>query len=317
VRVALLVESALEALRPAAQAKNIAIFASLCDGREVVDGDPERLRQVVTNLLSNALKFTPMNGRVEVTVRRVDDEIGFIVSDNGEGIRPDFLPFVFERFRQGDSSSRRAYGGLGIGLAVVRHIVLAHRGTVTAQSAGPKQGATFIVRLPAATAVREGDGPTPPPVSRLVAPPPDLAGLRVLVVDDDADTLEILRQILASHRVDVRVASNVREAVTVLEASRPHVLVCDIAMPGEDGYDFIDYVRRRGPERGGAVPALALTAHARKEDQARALAAGFQLHASKPIEPSELVRAVASLVGLAWPRGEVLPMAQHASGEGA
>ncbi|MBK9264633.1 MAG: response regulator [Polyangiaceae bacterium] len=296
-----LVETAMETLRPVAQAKNITVTLSLGDRRDFVDGDPERLRQVTTNLIANSLKFTPVGGRVEVRVRRVEDDVELSVSDNGEGIRPEFLPFVFDRFRQGDSSSRRAHGGLGIGLAVVRHIVISHGGTVTAHSAGVNQGATFVVRLP--RVVREGDGPTPPPVSCLIAPPPTLAGLRVLVVDDNEDTLEILRQVLASHRVDVRTASNVRDAIAAFDAVRPHVLVSDIAMPGEDGYDFMDHIRRRGPERGGAVPALALTAHARPEDQERALAAGFQKHVSKPVDPAELVQAVASLVGLSWPRG--------------
>ena len=303
VSIGALVEASLDALRPAARAKNITIALNLSERPSFVDGDPERLRQVATNLISNALKFTPSGGRVEIHVRRINEEVELTVSDNGEGIRPEFLPFAFERFRQGDSSSRRTHGGLGIGLAIVRHIVSSHRGSVTAQSAGANQGSTFIVRLPRVPDV-QGDGPTPPPVSRLVSPPPplDLAGLRVLLVADNTETLEVLRQILASHRMDVRVASNVQDALAMLDTIRPHVLVSDIAMPGEDGYDFIDYVRRRGPERGGAIPALALTAHARAEDQARALAAGFQRHAAKPIDPAEFVHAVASLVGLSAPR---------------
>jgi signal transduction histidine kinase/response regulator RpfG family c-di-GMP phosphodiesterase len=304
VRLSSLVETAVDGLRPAAQAKDITIVATLPRGGDVVDGDAERLRQVATNLLSNALKFTPRGGRVEVRLRRVEDEIELSVSDNGEGIRPDFLPFVFDRFRQGDSSSRRMHGGLGIGLAVVRHIVVSHGGTVTAHSPGPKQGATFVMRLPHAATARESDGPTPAPGVRSKSPLPDLSGLRVLVVDDDDDTREVLRQVLSAHRAEVRIAATVREAVAELDAARPHVLVSDIAMPGEDGYDFIDCVRRRGPERGGAVPALALTAHARAEDQARALAAGFQRHAAKPIDPAELVRAVAGLVGLPLARAE-------------
>jgi signal transduction histidine kinase/DNA-binding response OmpR family regulator len=316
VSIGSLVEATMDALRPTALAKNITVALSLTERPDLVEGDPERLRQVATNLLSNALKFTPSGGRVDVCVRRVEDEVELMVADNGEGIRPEFLPFAFERFRQGDSSSRRMHGGLGIGLAVVKHIVVSHRGTVTAHSPGPKQGSTFVVRLPRVTDM-QGDGPTPPPVSRLVSPPPplELAGLRVLLVDDNADTLEVLRQTLAAHRMDVRVATNVRDALTLLETVRPHVLVSDIAMPGEDGYDFIDYVRRRGPERGGAVPALALTAHARAEDQARALAAGFQRHAAKPIDPDEFVHAVASLVGLSGPRANVEE--RMASGERA
>jgi signal transduction histidine kinase/ActR/RegA family two-component response regulator len=301
VRVAPLVEASVDALRPAAQAKDIAIALQFSDGRDAVDGDPERLRQVATNLLSNALKFTPRGGRIEVRLRRVGEEIELSVVDNGDGIRPDFLPYVFERFHQGDSGSRRMHGGLGIGLAVVRHIVVSHGGTVTAHSDGPRKGATFTVRLPS-PAQSLSDGPTPLPIGAADTPLPDLRGLRVLVVDDDQDTREVLCQVLAAHHAEVRIAATVREAVAELEAVRPHVLVSDIAMPGEDGYDFIHYVRRRGPENGGAVPALALTAHARKEDQARALAAGFQQHAAKPIDPDELIRAVAGLCGVSAPR---------------
>ena len=301
LRLSPLVDAAVDALRPTAQAKDITLISVVPGSGDVVDGDPERLRQVATNLLSNALKFTARGGRVEVRLRRVDEEVELSVIDNGEGIRADFLPFVFERFRQGDSSSRRMHGGLGIGLAVVRYIVISHGGTVTAQSAGPKQGATFVVRLPLGPSSREGDGPTPAPNGLARAALPDLCGLRVLVVDDDDDTREVLRQVLSAHCAEVRTAATVREAIAELDAARPHVLVSDIAMPGEDGYDFIDCVRRRAPECGGAVPALALTAHAKAEDQARALAAGFQRHASKPIDPAELVRAVAGLVGLPPP----------------
>ncbi|MDC3962500.1 hybrid sensor histidine kinase/response regulator [Polyangium jinanense] len=304
VRLGSLVEASVDALRPAAQAKDITLVVVCSAGRDSVEGDPERLRQVATNLLSNAIKFTPRGGRIEVRLRRVGDELELAVADNGEGIRPDFLPYVFDRFRQGDSSSRRMHGGLGIGLAVVRHIVVSHGGTVAAHSEGPRQGSTFTVRLPSAFLPREGDGPTPPPYGKARLPLPDLSGLRVLVVDDDQDTREILRQVLAAHRADVRIAATVREAIAELDAARPHVLVSDIAMPGEDGYDFIDFVRRRAPERGGAVPALALTAHARAEDQARALAAGFQRHAAKPIDPAELVRAIAGLVGAPCSRVE-------------
>ncbi|MRG95552.1 hybrid sensor histidine kinase/response regulator [Polyangium spumosum] len=306
VRIAPLVEASVDAVRPAAQAKDITLVVSSTAGKDAALGDPERLRQVATNLLSNAIKFTPRGGRIEVRLRRVGDELELVVADNGEGIRPDFLPYVFDRFRQGDSSSRRMHGGLGIGLAVVRHIVVSHGGTVTAHSDGPRQGSTFTVRLPSAFVLREGDGPTPPPYGKSRLPLPDLSGLRVLVVDDDQDTREILRQVLAAHRADVRIAGTVREAIAELDAARPHVLVSDIAMPGEDGYDFIDFVRRRAPERGGAVPALALTAHARAEDQARALAAGFQRHAAKPIDPAELVRAVAGLVGAPCSRVETV-----------
>ncbi|MDI1435508.1 hybrid sensor histidine kinase/response regulator [Polyangium sorediatum] len=297
VRLAPLVEASVDALRPAAQAKDITLVVVCSAGKDSALGDPERLRQVATNLLSNAIKFTPRGGRIEVRLRRVGDELELAIADNGEGIRPDFLPYVFDRFRQGDSSSRRMHGGLGIGLAVVRHIVVSHGGTVSAHSEGPRLGSTFTVRLPSAFLPREAEGPTPPPYGKPRLPLPDLSGLRVLVVDDDQDTREILRQVLAAHRADVRIAATVREAIAELDAARPHVLVSDIAMPGEDGYDFIDFVRRRTPERGGAVPALALTAHARAEDQARALAAGFQRHAAKPIDPAELVRAIAGLVG--------------------
>ncbi|UQA57720.1 hybrid sensor histidine kinase/response regulator [Polyangium aurulentum] len=292
-----LVEAVVDALRPAAQNKDITLTVMLDGTADVLSGDPDRLRQVVTNLLNNAIKFTPKGGRVDVRLRRTGHELELVVADNGEGIHQDFLPFVFERFRQGDSSSKRSHGGLGIGLALVRHIISLHAGTVIAQSEGPRRGATFIVRLPGEAVVVDFAGPTPPPVGiGISSAAMDLGGLRVLVVEDDADTREILHRILSDHRADVRVASSVREALSLFDATRPDVLVSDISMSGEDGYDFIRQVRRLSPEQGGAIPALALTAHARAEDQARVLAAGFQRHASKPIEPAELVRAVAGLV---------------------
>jgi signal transduction histidine kinase/CheY-like chemotaxis protein len=293
VHFAPLVEAVVDALRPVAQTKDITLTGMLDGSADVLSGDPDRLRQVVTNLLNNAIKFTPKGGRVDVRLRRTGSELELVVADNGEGIHADFLPFVFERFRQGDSSSKRSHGGLGIGLALVRHIVSLHAGTVTAHSEGPRRGASFVVRLPG-EAVVHIEGPTPPPIGN-GATAMDLGGLRVLVVEDDADTREILQRILSDHRADVRVASSVREALSLFDATRPDVLVSDISMSGEDGYDFIRQVRRLSPEQGGAIPALALTAHARAEDQARVLAAGFQRHASKPIEPAELVRAVAGL----------------------
>jgi signal transduction histidine kinase/DNA-binding response OmpR family regulator len=290
-----LVETVIDAFRPAAQTKEIALEAALEDSTDAISGDPDRLRQVATNLISNALKFTPKGGRVDIRLRRIGADIELTVSDNGEGIRPDFIPHVFERFRQGDSSSKRSHGGLGIGLAVVRHIVQLHGGVVTAASEGIRRGATFVVRLPVAEMV-DTSGTTPAPASSNKFQAPDLRGLRVLVVEDDPDTREILQRILSEHRADVLVAASVREGLTIFDLTRPDVLVSDIAMSGEDGYDFIRYVRQRPPEQGGNVPALALTAHARAEDQVRVLAAGFQRHASKPIEPIELVRAVAGLV---------------------
>ena len=294
------VEAAIETVRPTAEAKGIRIEAALA-GAGVMTGDPERLQQVVWNLLSNAIKFTPGGGSIEVRLGGDDSYMEIGVSDTGVGIKPDFLPFVFDRFRQADSSSTRAYGGLGIGLSIVRQLVELHGGTVQAESLGEGRGSTFRVRLPRAAAQE-----APPGESQLHAPTqvgappgdaPSLNGLRVVVIDDEAETLEMLTAILWRSGAEVRGATSAAEALGVLTQWRPDVLVSDIGMPGEDGYEMIRQLRALPEERGGHVPAVALTAYARTEDRVRALSSGYQIHVPKPVEPSELITVVASLAG--------------------
>ncbi|WP_437757693.1 response regulator [Sorangium sp. So ce1389] len=300
--LASVVEVAIDAIRPAAEAKRLTIDVSLDPALEV-NGDADRLQQVVSNLMSNALKFTRPGDHILVSLRRAGAHAELTVRDTGEGIAPDFLPFVFERFRQADSTSRRSHAGLGIGLSLVRHIVEAHGGSVVAESQGLQKGSTFVVRLPLLGAERSQlASPLREARSRALAASEatsDLGGLHVLLVEDDADARELLQEVLSQHRAEVTAVASASEALAVFVAARPHVLVSDIAMPGEDGYELIRAIRQRPPHAGGDLPALALTAYARKEDQKRALEAGFHMHATKPIEPAALVAAVASLAARA------------------
>ncbi|XXX79094.1 response regulator [Sorangium sp. So ce134] len=295
------VEIAIDAIRPAAEAKGLTIDVSL-DPLIEVDGDADRLQQVVSNLTSNALKFTRPGDHILVSLRRAGGYAELTVRDTGEGIAPDFLPFVFERFRQADSTSRRTHAGLGIGLSLVRHIVEAHCGSVVAESPGLQRGSTFVVRLPLLGVERSSLVAPKEARSRSFSSPEaasDLGGLHVLLVEDDEDARELLQEVLSQHRAEVTAVASAREALAAFCAARPHVLVSDIAMPGEDGYELIRIIRQRPPHAGGDLPALALTAYARKEDQKRALDAGFHMHATKPIEPAALVAAVASLAARA------------------
>ncbi|XXY46676.1 response regulator [Sorangium sp. So ce269] len=300
--LASVVDVAIDAIRPAAEAKRLTIDVSLDPALEV-NGDADRLQQVVSNLMSNALKFTRPGDHILVSLRRAGAHAELTVRDTGEGIAPDFLPFVFERFRQADSTSRRSHAGLGIGLSLVRHIVEAHGGSVMAESQGLQKGSTFVVRLPLLGAERSQlAAPLREARSRTLAasePTSDLGGLHVLLVEDDADARELLQEVLSQHRAEVTAVASASEALAAFVAARPHVLVSDIAMPGEDGYELIRTIRQRPPHAGGDLPALALTAYARKEDQKRALEAGFHMHATKPIEPAALVAAVASLAARA------------------
>jgi signal transduction histidine kinase/ActR/RegA family two-component response regulator len=280
VALATVVEEALDTLRPAAAAKEIQLEAAL-SVEERVSGDPDRLQQVVWNLISNAIKFTPSGGSVRVRLRRADGYVDIVVEDTGAGIRPDFLPHVFERFRQSDSSSTRAHGGLGLGLALVRHLVELHGGTVSAESRGEGRGATFTVRLPLMLA----EGP----------PAVDLQGLRVLVVDADGEARELVATALRHVGAQVRTAANVMEALADVDLHPPSVIVSDLEMAGEDGYQFIRRLRALDPEHGGTIPAAALTAHGRPDENRRALEAGFQRHLAKPSAPDEIARAVAAL----------------------
>jgi signal transduction histidine kinase/CheY-like chemotaxis protein len=294
--------AAIDSVQQAAQAKGIELEVDFTTKSSLVSGDPERLQQVFWNLLSNAIKFTPKAGHVTVGLERHGSDVRIKVSDNGQGISPEFLPHVFERFRQADGSTTRSHGGLGLGLAVVRHLVEQHGGTVEAKSAGEQQGATFMVNLPiTALSARAKKGQN----KEEELPPPDeqseysgqLDGVRVLVVDDQPDARELLSIVLKYAGAEVMVASSAAEAVETIKRGRFHVLVSDIGMPEEDGFMLIGRVRSLPLEEGGKIPAIALTAYATEEDRQRSLAAGFEDHVIKPVEPSELVAIVANLAG--------------------
>ncbi|HEU4403914.1 MAG TPA: ATP-binding protein [Polyangiaceae bacterium] len=309
VELARVVEAALEAVRPAADAKGVRLEPAL-DARAALAGDAERLQQVAWNLLSNAIKFTPRGGRVRVSLRRKPSHVELAVADTGQGISADFVPHVFEPFRQADGGTARRAGGLGLGLSIVRSLVELHGGTVAVASEGEGRGATFAVRLPTAHARGERAPAGAAPAAGEAAPgapdcPPSVAGLRVLVVEDEADTRALLAFALGQCGALVTEAAGAAEALACLERERFDVLVSDVGMPGEDGYSLLERVRRLPPERGGRTPAVALTAYARVEDRARALRAGFEAHLAKPAEPAELLRAVAALAGGARARAGV------------
>ncbi len=295
------IESAIEIVKNAAEAKNIRIEFYAAPGINQVRGDANRLQQVFWNLLSNAVKFTPKDGQVEVRLEMINSRVQVSVKDSGQGISPDFLPYVFERFRQEDGTTTRTYGGLGLGLAIVRHLVELHGGTVKAESEGMGKGATFIVALPINSVknqVKETPQKTPvvasePPIFCL----PSLEDLRVLVVDDELDARELVSTVLQEYGAQVKAVATAKEALIEVTQYQPHVLVSDIGMPEVDGYALIQQIRLLTPEQGGKVPALALTAYARAEDRKRALLAGFQLHVPKPIDPAELAVAIARLAG--------------------
>ncbi len=295
------IEAAIDAVQSAADAKAIQIEFILDPSAGIVSGDPDRLQQVVWNLLSNAIKFTPKGGRVEVELSRIDSFVQIRVSDTGKGISPEFLPFVFDRFRQADSSITRSYGGLGLGLAIVRHLIEMHGGTVRAESPGEEQGATFIVHLP--VRVLSTEAKTPQRNASAVESEESvdhskvLENLRLLVVDDEADARELLTTLLNFHGADVKAAASAGEALEMLQSWKPDLLISDIGMPLEDGYTLLGKVRALESSALSQIPAIALTAYAREEDRIHAFEVGFQQHLSKPIEPNELVNAIAQLVG--------------------
>jgi PAS domain S-box-containing protein len=290
------VQAALDTIRPTADAKRLRLAVVIEPGVAPVIGDASRLQQVIWNLLSNAAKFTPAGGTITVRLEADGSNVCLTVSDTGQGISPAFLPFVFDRFRQSDSSSHRAHSGLGLGLAIVRHLVELHGGTVEARSEGADCGAAFAVRLPAATGAL---APASPDAPAALAPAdeglPELDGLRVLLVDDQPEILELVADTLGGYGALVRSALNAREALALLRSWRPDVLVSDIAMPGEDGYWLIRQVRALPPEEGGLTPAAALTAYVRIEERLKVLAAGFQQYVPKPVEPGELREIIAGL----------------------
>ncbi len=291
-----IVTAAVDALRPAAAAKDLH-FELRAPGSAPVLGDADRMRQVVTNLVSNAINYTPQGGRIEVELRCEGMEAVLAVNDSGVGIAPEFLPHVFEAFRQSETSSRRSHRGLGIGLSVVRHLVHKHGGRVTAQSDGPGLGSRFTVRLPMAR-VAPGTGAAQPAAGEGDSSeicPPKIEGMRVLVVDDDSAALQLLEKLLSDCDAVVLTAGSVREALKSVPRFRPDVIVSDIQMPGADGYDLIRELRRLPAEQGGATPVAALTAFAGEADHRAVLEAGFQLHLTKPVEPQALLDALAEL----------------------
>jgi signal transduction histidine kinase len=284
--------AAIDSVRSTADAKNIALDVELDPDAGLLVGDADRLQQVVWNLLSNAIKFTPQGGRIEIELARVVGHLRLRVRDPGRGIEPVWLPRLFEPFWQADSSTTRPHGGLGLGLAVVRHLVELHGGSVRADSEGGGSGATFTVFLPQYTDLG-------PPIANgpLAVMPPKFRGLKVLVVDDSADTCEIVAAILERAGAEVRTCECASQALATMDRWLPDILVSDIAMPDEDGYSLIRKVRARRMEEGGRVPAVALTAYGRSEDRAKALSAGFQVHVDKPVEPEHLVGTVANIAG--------------------
>ena len=291
------VEAAVDTVRPAANARGVSLHTEIDDECDV-SGDAHRLQQGVWNLLSNAVKFTPRGGHVWVRAERLDGLIDLRVTDTGQGIAPDFLPHVFERFRQANGATTRAHGGLGLGLSIVRHLVEMHGGTVIAASGGEGHGASFSVRLPTEVATRRESNasePFQPPAPQQIRCPPELVGLRALVVDDEEDAREMLRALLEGCGMSVRTAASVREALGALGDERPDVLLSDIGMPGEDGYTLIEQVRAFAPAAGGDIPAVAFTAFAREEDRSRARVAGFDAHVTKPVEPSELLAVLVEI----------------------
>ena len=300
LNLASIVDTAIDGLRPTADAKGIKLRPIACPGNCLVRGDSNRLRQVVWNLLSNAIKFTPRGGVVTGKLECVDSSVRLTVSDTGEGISPEFLPFVFDRFRQAEGSSSRKQGGLGLGLAVVRHLVELHGGNVGVESAGPGRGSIFTVDLPLADERRDparAEERKREMERRNRGGSINFEGLHVLLVEDDDDSRKLLETMLKRHGAEVTSCSSAKLALACFEERAPDILISDIAMPEQDGYELLRRIRALPSERGGDVAAIALTGYATRRDRERALAGGYQLHLAKPVEQAELVGAIASIVG--------------------
>jgi signal transduction histidine kinase/ActR/RegA family two-component response regulator len=302
VDIASVINAAIDSVQLAIDSKDIKLEVTLDPSARHTVGDSSRLQQVVWNLLANAIKFTDSGDRIEVKVERAGRKMQLRVSDNGVGISPDFLPFIFECFRQADGTTTRQHGGLGLGLAIVRQLVELHGGTIKAESPGEGQGAAFTIQLPLAPSTQRGRGRNAGvgPQSKEednahVAPLPALDDVHVLLVDDDQDTLQILSVMLAESKAQVQTATSVKEALELLEWYQPDVIVSDLAMPGEDGYSLIRKLRMLEGFERGPIPAVALTSYVRVEDRARALSAGFNMFVPKPVQPDELITAIANL----------------------
>jgi len=318
VELSTIIEATMDTVRPMAEAKSIGLRPALRTSHCVVSGDPARLQQVVWNLFSNAVKFTPEGGSVEVGLTCDEQRVELEVKDTGQGINQDFLPYIFDRFRQADGTTTRKHGGLGLGLAIVRHLVELHGGSIRAHSDGNGQGATFTLSLPLASSptvpdddAEDATAERPAAVTPAAAADgnelPSLAqsdvlgGLRILIVDDEADTRELVQEVLARQGAEVRMSGSTAEALRALAAWNPHLLISDIGMPVEDGYELIKQVRQFDAEHHGQIPAVALTAYAGAEDHRRALDAGFQMHLAKPIVPKLLIETVARVAGRTTP----------------
>jgi CheY-like chemotaxis protein len=290
------IEAALATVMPAAAAKGIRIVKLLDSEAAVISGDPSRLQQVIWNLVNNAVKFTPRDGKVQVRLTRIDSHIEISVADNGAGIAPDLLPYVFERFRQGSTPTSRGQTGLGLGLAIAKQLVEMHGGTISVSSAGEGKGAEFVVKLPispirASYALDAASSAAPQPSVEL-----QLSGVRVLLVDDDEDARQLTSRVLTQANAEIASAAGTAEALEKLADFAPDILVSDLGMPNQDGFAFIRAVRSLGHSHQ-TLPAIALTAFARTDDRRRALLAGFQLHLAKPVDANELIAAIATLVG--------------------
>jgi signal transduction histidine kinase/ActR/RegA family two-component response regulator len=301
VDIASVINAAIDSVQLAIESKELHLEVTLDPSARHTFGDDGRLQQVVWNLLSNAIKFTPTGGRIKIKVKRAEGNMQLRVSDTGHGISPEFLPFIFDRFRQADGTSTRSHGGLGLGLAIVRHLVELHGGSIKADSAGAGEGATFTITLPLAPQSRTQRKKV---TGRLRAEEvsqghftslPSLDGIKVMLVDDDADTLQVVRAMLDGSKAVVQTAASVSEAMEMLVWYNPHVLVSDLAMPEEDGYSLIRKVRALDANKGYQIPAIAITSYVRVEDRARALAAGFNMFVPKPLQPEELITAIANL----------------------
>ena len=296
--VAAVVEAAVESVRPQAEGKGLALRVALAPLEAPLALDPHRIQQVVWNLLANAVKFTPRGGAIDVALARVEQHVEISVRDTGLGIDAQFLPQVFDRFRQADASTTRSHGGLGLGLSIARQLVELHGGTLHATSDGPGRGATFVARLPIGALGRAAERSAGAARTKSVAAAAvDLGGLRIVVIDDEADARQLVQQLLADRGAEVHAAASAGEGLVLVAALRPDLVLSDIGMPELDGYDLIERLRELDAVRGGATPAIALTAFARDEDRERTLAAGYQLHLAKPVEPQELLAAVARLAG--------------------
>jgi signal transduction histidine kinase/DNA-binding response OmpR family regulator len=294
------IQNAIDVVRPAAEAKSISMTTNFTSDVETITCDSQRLQQMVWNLLTNAVKFTPENGQIDVTYERADNNVRIVVKDTGHGIATDFLPLVFDRFRQADSSSTRTHHGLGLGLAIVRHLTELHGGQVPVHSDGIGKGSTFVISLPITLAI-VSDGNAPRKTANGHRSPQavnhQLEGLRISIVDDDADACNLLRFSLEMSGAEVRTSSSVADAMESIRTWRPDLLLTDINMPGEDGYSLIKKLRSLDPEQGSEIPAIALTAMARSEDSEQALNAGFQMHIPKPVDIDELAQAIVGLAG--------------------